>query len=211
MITFFYVRHGTTKGNTEFRLIGNAESPLTETGIQNAEDAAKALIDIPFTHAFYSPLSRAKDTAKTVLKYHPPVKETPLEELIEWHFGKYEYLVHPTHREEVDSRLAKGDFSDVGGETRAGFHARIREGFREMLEELEDGETVLIGSHGFFYIEMLEAIFGKEVRDEYMKDKKSVCPVPNGGISVFEYDGEKFRMKQFAASPVGWNYAEAGK
>ena len=46
MITFFYVRHGTTKGNTEFRLIGNAESPLTETGIQNAEDAAKALIDI---------------------------------------------------------------------------------------------------------------------------------------------------------------------
>ena len=30
MITFFYVRHGTTKGNTEFRLIGNAESPLTD-------------------------------------------------------------------------------------------------------------------------------------------------------------------------------------
>ena len=71
MITFFYVRHGTTKGNKEFRLIGNAESPLTETGIQNAEDAAKALIDIPFTHAFYSPLSRAKDTAKTVLSESP--------------------------------------------------------------------------------------------------------------------------------------------
>ena len=204
MITFYYVRHGTTLGNLESRLVGNTESPLAPEGIQNAKDARDALRNTVLTKAYYSPMSRAKDTAMIVLEGHEQVPAFAADELVEWHFGKYEGVVHPTHQEDVDARIKGNGFADQGGESREEFRERIRRGFERIVRETADGERVLIASHGFYYVEMLEALCGRKVRDAYMSDKKTICPVPNGGISVFVYDHGVFRIERFAEDPREW-------
>ena len=49
MIELYITRHGETVWNTENRMQGTEDSPLTSKGIQNARSLGKALHDIEFT------------------------------------------------------------------------------------------------------------------------------------------------------------------
>uniref|UniRef100_A0A8C7XQQ5 fructose-2,6-bisphosphate 2-phosphatase n=1 Tax=Oryzias sinensis TaxID=183150 RepID=A0A8C7XQQ5_9TELE len=65
------VRHGETQCNKEGRLQGQAiDSPLSETGLQQAEAAGRYLREVKFSHAFASDMLRAKQTAETILQHN---------------------------------------------------------------------------------------------------------------------------------------------
>ena len=62
--TLTLVRHGETIWNSEGRIQGVKNSPLTESGIRQAEATARALAGRHFDAIYSSPLGRAKKTAE---------------------------------------------------------------------------------------------------------------------------------------------------
>ena len=61
----FFVRRGQTEWNVEDKICGSTDSPLTELGRQQAKEAGEKILSgkIKVDEIFYSPLSRARDTA----------------------------------------------------------------------------------------------------------------------------------------------------
>jgi len=64
---FWFLRHGETEGNAT-RIIQHAEIPLNANGFAQAERAAQALKDQPFTRIFGSTMTRAWQTAEAVAR-----------------------------------------------------------------------------------------------------------------------------------------------
>ena len=83
----YLVRHGKTDKNKANVLQGRSDQPLNAEGIKEAEDAAKKLGSIKFSHVYSSPLRRAVETAKILA---PGFEPTLDERLIEMDYGPYE-------------------------------------------------------------------------------------------------------------------------
>ena len=199
MIRIYYVRHGQTVSNTYHHVMGVKESPLTEQGKSEARQSGKALEGISFDRAFYSPLGRTTETCALILENHPDLPKMPIDGLIEWNFGDFE---DTPHSEEVGRRVMEGRFGDAGGENRKELHERIRNAFQEVVKNSKDGETVLVVSHGYYYLEMLAALFGEKERHAFLHLNPEFFPVPNGGIAVIDYKNGEFYDTSFAVSPM---------
>ena len=68
MNTYYLVRHGQTEWNTQGRTQGHGNSPLTDLGISQAQNLAKALREYPIDMIYCSDLGRAVQTAQIVGK-----------------------------------------------------------------------------------------------------------------------------------------------
>lgn len=62
----YLTRHGQTEWNLERRMQGWLDSPLTQSGIRNAELLRKRLKDTPLDAIYSSPAGRARSTADIV-------------------------------------------------------------------------------------------------------------------------------------------------
>lgn len=65
MIDFIFVRHGQSKANAE-KVIADANSPLTEAGIEQARKTGMEVKDKEITLIVCSPYLRAQQTAETI-------------------------------------------------------------------------------------------------------------------------------------------------
>lgn len=92
MTHLYFIRHGLSQLNVEGKVAGITDTPLTETGKQQASTAGKNAKDLGIEHIISSPLSRAFDTAKIIAKeiYYPvdKIEVNPL--FIERSFGEME-------------------------------------------------------------------------------------------------------------------------
>lgn len=88
----YLVRHGETLFNTRGQLQGWCDSPLTELGRRQANALAEHLRSIPLDRALTSDLTRARETARAALRYHPDLLLEESTDLREWHFGGFEAL-----------------------------------------------------------------------------------------------------------------------
>jgi probable phosphoglycerate mutase len=77
-VNVYLVRHGETEENKMGIIQGQQNTQLNKAGHDQARILAKALKDVPISHAFASDLSRAADvsriflaTEKTSRAYHP--------------------------------------------------------------------------------------------------------------------------------------------
>src|SRR3712207_4314638 len=68
MNTYYLVRHGQTEWNTQGRTQGHGNSPLTDLGISQAQNLARALREYPIDMIYCSDLGRAVQTAQIVGK-----------------------------------------------------------------------------------------------------------------------------------------------
>jgi len=84
-------RHGETVWNTEHRMQGRGDSPLTEKGLSDAKKLASFLAAIPLTAAFCSPAGRARLTTEIALAGQPVpiIEEDRIQEMA---LGRYEGL-----------------------------------------------------------------------------------------------------------------------
>lgn len=88
--TIYLVRHGTTEWIEEGIVHGSCDSPLSEFGRWEAQQAGKALSNKNITHIYCSPQGRAKESANPIAAQYPQSTYIELEELREMGFGKME-------------------------------------------------------------------------------------------------------------------------
>ncbi|MGC2244832.1 MAG: histidine phosphatase family protein, partial [Candidatus Aquilonibacter sp.] len=62
-----FVRHGETAWNAARRFQGQSQVPLSERGRAQAAELALALRNESFSHAYSSDLTRAMETARTIV------------------------------------------------------------------------------------------------------------------------------------------------
>ncbi|MBA0908225.1 MAG: histidine phosphatase family protein [Nitrosarchaeum sp.] len=89
MGSIIFLRHGQAKNNVERILTGRTTGiPLTEKGIEQAQQTAKFLEQMNISAIYSSPIQRAKHTAEIVGK-HNSIDVTIDDRLIELDMGKF--------------------------------------------------------------------------------------------------------------------------
>jgi probable phosphoglycerate mutase len=84
------IRHGETQWNRESRFQGIRDIPLNDNGKAQAQQAAAFLKDTAINLAISSPMSRPKETAEIILRYHPGVDLDLQPDLVEICHGLWE-------------------------------------------------------------------------------------------------------------------------
>lgn len=145
------VRHGESVGNSENRLQGHTDYPLTELGQQQAILTARRLADLG-THALYtSPLLRAGDTARAISETIGRAPEL-LPDVSEYHFGEFSGTTYAELRQRFANDpvwQAKPAAERVypGEEGRENFWNRVTNSLWRVIDEHPE-QTVAVVSHG---------------------------------------------------------------
>lgn len=85
----YITRHGQTNWNVQKKVMGRCDEPLNETGLNQAEETRKNLLDADIDLIICSPLKRARQTAEIINKD----RNIPImfdERIIERDFGEFE-------------------------------------------------------------------------------------------------------------------------
>lgn len=133
---FYFARHGQTVWNTENKICGATDSPLTEKGHEQARALGREIMqkNLKIDEILYSPLRRAADTALHISEITGiPARMEP--RLIEQNFGKWE----GTARNGLDFQKDKENFvsSFDGGESMLRLCQRIYNLIDDLKEEPE--------------------------------------------------------------------------
>jgi probable phosphoglycerate mutase len=139
---------------------GWCDSPLTEKGIENAREAKEILQKIPLKAAYVSTSERCRDTCAIIVEGRDiPVYER--KGLKEVNFGTWEGVEVNQHLDEINRRRGDGiHWDDCGGDNNETFGKRVRETYGEIYEECEDGDQILIVSHGAAWLWMQGLLLG---------------------------------------------------
>ena len=146
----YIIRHGETALNAKRIMQGRLDEPLNESGRQLAVLTGQAMKDIRFDFCISSPLKRAVETAKLVLKHSE--NDIPVElddRLLEIDFGEMEGRRLSEMGEQgylfYTDPLRFAGFP--GGESVPDVCERMQ-GFLKELIAKDDGKTYLISTHG---------------------------------------------------------------
>lgn len=189
------VRHGETNWNVEQRIQGQGDSPLTQSGIEQAQAIGKRLAREQFDRLIASDLGRAMQTAREIaaLTHHAV---SPDARFRERHFGAGEGLTY----KEIDERYAGAfsrvrevdpDFAIPGGESRRQFHARVVRGLEALAHERR-GESLVVVTHGGVLATLYRHVHGIDLAVPHS------IPILNASYNALTHDGEAFRIAAWA-------------
>lgn len=159
------LRHGQTDWNAQHRFQGQADVPLNQAGVRQAEAAREALADVELAAVYSSPLSRAHDTA-TLVRPGAEIRTDP--RLMEIDVGSWAGLTWDQVKAgmpDYEAKYANGvDFRrSPEGETLADVVARGLPALEEIAAAHVDS-TVLVVSHGLLLNRVIHALLGLEGR-----------------------------------------------
>ena len=145
------LRHAETDWNRERRFHGWRDTPLSATGREQAEAAARLLAASPLAAVWSSPLGRARETAAIIAAPHKLIVRES-EAFKEMGFGEWEGLTGAdvrarfpeAHRAWAETPHAAGW---PGAETLDVVRTRALAGLGD-LRAAHDGQTVCLVSHG---------------------------------------------------------------
>src|SRR5919205_2995063 len=188
-------RHGETVSNVEGRWQGQTDSPLTERGLAQARELARALADEPISAVYASDLGRAFTTAAEVARPHglTVVAEEHLREL---DVGRWTGRLGSEIRESEPDLMAlwrdhPSELHIPDGETLAEAQQRALEFLREMLPR-HAGQTVVVITHGALTQCILVAGMGRPLSDLWLKERIQNCQIsrlewtPDAGLDLIE-------------------------
>lgn len=170
-VTAYLVRHGQTYLNLYNKVQGWIDSPLTDKGKQDAKNAGLRLAQINFNAAFSSDSGRAMETARLILKANPRNNDLvryQYPELREQFHGYFEgsdlSQMWQFVGAQVETTTEAGVLNNFGlerardliqradlynqAENNAMFWERLDYGFDKIRRNTNDGDTILIVSHG---------------------------------------------------------------
>ncbi|MFI0357649.1 histidine phosphatase family protein [Actinomadura sp. 9N407] len=138
-------RHGQTAWNVENRFQGKTDIPLDDTGLQQAERAARLLAALSPTALVASPLQRAAATAQALAG----VTGLPVQhdrDLVERDGGAWEGLTGKEIRERYPAEYAT--WQPPGGETSAQVAKRVGTALERAVDALPPTGVLVVASHG---------------------------------------------------------------
>lgn len=162
----YVMRHGETQWNKEHRLAGRTDVSLNEKGIKLAELTAEGTKKVKFDLCLSSPLARALETARIVLK-NTAVPIICDESLIEISFGDYEGIVC----QDDDRNILMDEYASFRneplkfkgmphGESICDVINRAEKAYKRIVENPSyQDKTLLISTHGCFYRAFLNSIY----------------------------------------------------
>ena len=179
----YLIRHGETVANTKRVFQGHFDSPLTEEGKQQAKKVALRLKDKKFDFVYSSPLSRALDTAKEIMRFHNNVPFEVDERLIECSLGdmegktRKELGIPETGRPPKYLRDTCEGFDEI--------LLRADKFLHEILLKHKDDVVVFV-SHGILLRAFLGVILGKGPDEYPLMDK-----LLNTSVTELDIDEDK--------------------
>ena len=183
------VRHGETQWNRESRFQGQIDIPLNETGKGQGAQAAEFLKEIPIDFAITSSLSRPKETAQIILKYHPGIELGEADELKEighglWE-GKLEAEILAEYADLLEQwKRAPETVQMPEGENLQQVWDRANAYWAQIVRSHPSPEalsTGLVAAHDAINKVILCAILGLQPADIWSVKQG------NGGVSVIDY------------------------
>ena len=153
--SIYLFRHGRTKDNINGRFSGWRDSKLVQSGKDDAKIVALRLKKKKIEAAFFTKLSRSKDTLKQVLKFHPECRILIEDNrIIERNYGNLNGM---THLEIVEKYGAdKYDSWHRGfsarppkGESFADIEKRVKDFIKDLIKFMnKNNVNVAISAHG---------------------------------------------------------------
>lgn len=178
------VRHGETEWNRVRRIQGRSDIPLNDTGRSQARRTASALRSESWDAVYSSPLSRAFETAEIIAEMLGLAAPTPLEAVIERHYGEAEGL----SGSELDARFP-GTTAVPGRERRSDAAARAIPALID-LGGHRPGGRLLVVSHGGLIRSVL-------MRIEPGAGDHHTEPIPNGSVHSLDVEAGGLRLVGF--------------
>lgn len=182
----YLMRHGETLFNVRRKIQGWCDSPLTETGIAQAQQAREQLKDIPFDHYYSSTSERCCDTLEIIKQNDSPYVR--LKALKERNFSDFE-----GESEDLNPKFDSGlDYDDLfphyGGEVFEEVRKRMFQALEEIMKR-EDHKRILAVSHGGACFAFLSCICDPRIVFE-QGGIKNCC------ILHFTYENDEFTFQE---------------
>ena len=142
-MSIIFVRHGETLLNVA-RTLQPADTPLSHTGLAQAEAVARRLGGMGVGGIVSSDLPRARATAQAIARATGlPVRETPL--LHERNFGD----LRGRSYDSLDYNPLEMTTAPPGGESLAAFHDRVAQAFDDVVRQRQAlGAPLVVVTHG---------------------------------------------------------------
>lgn len=152
MTSIYLIRHAQAEGNLAQRFQGRTDTPLTDLGQKQAVAVAGRLSALPLDAVYTSPLTRAKQTAQAIAKFHHrvpiempglieidggPMEDRPFSEILAEYPKEF-------HQFDKEPHLFEGI---EGGESIVSVYTRMVRAIGEIADRHPD-ETVAVVSHG---------------------------------------------------------------
>lgn len=169
MIDLYITRHGKTVWNTEWRMQGCMNSPLTSEGLEVAYNLANQVDLIPFKKVLTSPMPRALQTAYIITRGKVPLDIEPL--LREMNLGDMEGVLKDDAYEIWGEnyhyfRNVPDKFIPVGEDGESFYEVvdRVRLLLKKILEDpTSDEGPLLLVSHMILVLSLLVIIENRDV------------------------------------------------
>lgn len=172
----YVARHGEVGFNSENRVCGRTDQPLTEKGLSQAEALARSLEGKRIDIIISSPLKRAYQTAEAVSKmYAIPIIID--ERLIEQNYGIYEGVDRQNEDFLANKRMFA--FKYPGGESMMQVAYRTYSLIEEVKEKYR-GKNILFACHGGV-CRVINTYFNDMTNEEFFSYSPDNC-------SVLEYE-----------------------
>lgn len=179
----YFVRHGITDWNVRKKIQGQVDIPLNEEGKRLAQKTAEGLSDVPFDLCISSPLCRAKETARIILRDRKTlILEDP--RIMEMAFGDYEGKCCSKEGWELPEGFRRffddpeGYQAPNGGESFADVKKRTGEFLQDLYQkEAYQEMTLLITTHGAALAGLLNNIKGEPLSRYWGKGVHRNCAV----------------------------------
>lgn len=162
-VEILLIRHGETEWNVQGRLQGQKDSPLTPTGVAQANAVARRLKDDTFSHLYSSDLGRSMATAQAIARQtqHSVIPDSRLREKslgilegLTWDESKHLYP-------DVVAGLEQSphDYTAPEGENSRRMLARTLLFLNEIAERHEGGRVAAV-THGAVLSALLRHLLG---------------------------------------------------
>ena len=171
----YFIRHGETEYNRDFRFQGHLDNPLSDVGIAQAKTALENSKNYKFDKIYCSPLIRARQTADIINSYHnlEIIEDDRLKEI---YMGSLQGRFFKDLSEE-EQKLAFTKPEYFGGETHDDLCKRVVSFFKKIEDS---SENILIVAHGGIYRALYKHLNNLDSLEFNLR------PIPNAEIVLLK-------------------------